>query len=146
MSNTSRITCTVDENQIAIVSLNRPDKLNAIDLEMFMAVNDMSRKLSKNKQIRAVIVKAEGNDFCSGLDVKSLLSDKKGAAKLLFKWLPFKHNLAQKFSLGWRDIPCPVIFAIHGRCWGGGLQLVSGGDFRIASPDANFSIMEAKWG
>ncbi|GAM76031.1 enoyl-CoA hydratase [Vibrio ishigakensis] len=146
MSNTSRITCTVDENQIAIVSLNRPDKLNAIDLEMFMAVNDMSRRLSKNKQIRAVIVKAEGNDFCSGLDVKSLLSDKKGAAKLLFKWLPFKPNLAQRFSLGWRDIPCPVLFAIHGRCWGGGLQLVSGGDFRIASPDANFSIMEAKWG
>lgn len=146
MSQASRVTCTLDDNQIAIVSLNRPNKLNAIDFEMFKAVNEMSRSLSQNKQIRAVIVKAEGKDFCSGLDVKSLLSDKKSAAKLLFKWWPSRPNLAQRFSLGWREIPCPVIFAIQGRCWGGGLQLVSGGDFRIASPEASFSIMEAKWG
>ncbi|ANO33117.1 enoyl-CoA hydratase [Vibrio breoganii] len=142
----SRVTCTIDDNQIAIVSLNRPDKLNAIDMEMFKAVNAITRELKNDKRVRAVIVRGEGSDFCSGLDVKSLLTSKSGALSLLFKWWPTRANDAQRFSLGWRDIPCPVIFSIHGRCWGGGLQLASGGDFRIASPDATFSIMEAKWG
>ena len=146
MSAQPRITCHIDDNQIAIVSLNRADKLNAIDMQMFKEVNHTSKMLKNNPHVRAVIVKANGNDFCSGLDVKSLLTSKLGAMKLLFKWWPTLPNDAQRFSLAWRDVPCPVIFVIHGRCWGGGLQLVSGGDFRIASPNANFSIMEAKWG
>ncbi|MEZ9516410.1 crotonase/enoyl-CoA hydratase family protein [Vibrio splendidus] len=146
MSSLDRITCSIDENQIATVVLNRPDKLNAIDMAMFEAVNEMISELKKNRDIRAVIVKGSGSDFCSGLDVKSLLNSKVGAMKLLFKWLPTLPNAAQRFSLGWREIPCPVIFAIHGRCWGGGLQLASGGDFRMASPEATFSILEAKWG
>lgn len=146
MSDYSRLTCSIDENQIATVSLNRADKLNAIDMGMFQEVNRMTKALKNNKNIRAVIVKGNGSDFCSGLDVKSLLTSKMGALKLLFKWWPTLANDAQRFSIAWRDIPCPVIFSIHGRCWGGGLQLASGGDFRIASPDATFSIMEAKWG
>lgn len=146
MSDSQRLTCTIDENNIAIVSLNRTDKLNAIDMAMFTAVSKLTKDLKNNRTIRAVIVKGNGSDFCSGLDVKSLLTSKSSALKLLFKWWPTQANGAQKFSAAWRDIPCPVIFAIHGRCWGGGLQLATGGDFRIASPDANFSIMEAKWG
>lgn len=146
MSAQSRITCEIDENNIALVTLNRPDKLNAIDMDMFRQVNALTKKLKKNRSLRAVIVQGAGTDFCSGLDVKSLLTSKTDALKLLFKWWPSLPNDAQRFSLGWRAIPCPVIFVIHGRCWGGGLQLVCGGDFRIASNDANFSIMEAKWG
>lgn len=143
---TSRVTCTIDGNYIATVCLNRADKLNAIDMAMFMEVDKITKMLRCNKMVRAVIVKGNGSDFCSGLDVKSLLTNRSDALKLLFKWWPTLPNAAQRFSLAWRDIPCPVIFAIHGRCWGGGLQLASGGDFRIASPDANFAIMEAKWG
>lgn len=146
MSDYTRVTYTVDDNNIALVKLNRPDKMNAIDMAMFEDINRLTKRLSRNRRIRAVIVSASGSDFCSGLDVKSLLTNKKDAMKLLFKWWPTLPNKAQRFSLAWRDIPCPVIFVIHGRCWGGGLQLASGADFRIASPDANFSIMEAKWG
>ncbi|MCK6261710.1 crotonase/enoyl-CoA hydratase family protein [Vibrio sp. ZSDE26] len=146
MTTQPRITCEIDNNHIATVTLNRADKLNAIDMEMFRQVNALTRRLKKDKHIRAVIVRGAGSDFCSGLDVKSLLTNKVDAVKLLFKWWPTLPNNAQRFSLSWRDIPCPVIFAIHGRCWGGGLQLASGGDFRIASQDATFSIMEAKWG
>lgn len=86
MPNLDRITCSIDENQIATVVLNRPDKLDAIDMAMFQGVNNMVNKLKKNTEIRAVIVKGEGPDFCSGLDVKSLLTSKSGAMKLLFKW------------------------------------------------------------
>ncbi len=141
-----RVTCSIDEQRIATVSLNRPDKLNAIDMAMFQAVKQTIKRLKQDATIRAVIVKGNGSDFCSGLDVKSLLTSKSGALRLLFKWWPTLPNDAQYFSTGWRDIPCPVIFAVHGRCWGGGLQLASGGDFRIAERTANFSIMEAKWG
>lgn len=146
MAEQKRVTYTIDEQGIATVCLNRADKLNAIDMRMFQAVNATTRALKKDPSVRAVIVKGNGSDFCSGLDVKSILTSKTDAMKLLFKWWPFSPNGAQRFSLGWREIPAPVIFAIHGRCWGGGLQLASGGDFRIATPDASFSIMEAKWG
>jgi len=65
---------------------------------------------------------------------------------LLWKWLPWHANLAQRVSTGWRDLPVPVVAALHGRCWGGGLQIALGADFRIAAPDASLSIMESRWG
>lgn len=55
-------------------------------------------------------------------------------------------NLAQDVGYLWRQCPFPVIAAIHGKCYGGGLQIAMGADFRYAEPDSEFSIMEAKWG
>ena len=66
--------------------------------------------------------------------------------KLLWKWLPWRSNLAQVVSTGWRQLNVPVIAAIHGRCWGDGLQIALGADFRIVHPEASLSIMEGKWG
>ncbi len=134
------------KNQIATVTLNRPDKRNALDMEMFDAIAKTIKQLRKNRSIRAVIVKANGEDFCSGLDIKSVLKNKANAFRLLWKWLPGNANLAQIASVGWKQLPVPVIMAIQGRCWGGGLQIALGGDFRIATAAASFSIMEAKWG
>jgi enoyl-CoA hydratase/carnithine racemase len=137
---------TIEPDGIAIVSLNRPDKLNALDLKMYRDLAATIKLLRKNKVIRVVIVKGNGDDFCSGIDVKSLLTNKVNGLKLLWKWLPGNANLAQQVSAGFRKINVPVIFAIHGRCWGGGMQLALGGDYRIASPEASLSIMEGKWG
>ena len=55
-------------------------------------------------------------------------------------------NLAQDVGYMWRQCPFPVIAAIHGRCFGGGLQIALGCDFRYSTPDCEYSIMEAKWG
>jgi enoyl-CoA hydratase/carnithine racemase len=66
--------------------------------------------------------------------------------RLLWKWFPWNANLAQQVSTGWRRMKVPVIAAIQGRCWGGGLQIALGADFRIVHPDASISIMEGKWG
>ena len=134
------------ENNIALVTLNRPEKRNALDMEMFKSIDNISRQLRRNREIRAVIVQANGKDFCSGLDIKSVLSQKSSALSLLAKWLPGQANLAQRVSYNWRKIPVPVIMVIQGRCWGGGLQIALGADFRFSSPDASFSIMEGKWG
>ena len=139
------VTLTI-ENDIAFVTLNRAEKRNALDMVMFKTIDTISRQLRRNREIRAVIVQANGEDFCSGLDVKSVLSQKSSAMSLLAKWLPGQANLAQRVSYNWRKIPVPVIMVIQGRCWGGGLQIALGADFRLASPDASFSIMEGKWG
>jgi enoyl-CoA hydratase/carnithine racemase len=134
------------ENDIAFVNLSRAEKRNAIDMAMFRAIDKVSQQLRKNREIRAVIVQGNGEDFCSGLDVKSVLKDKSAATALLAKWLPWRANMAQRVSHNWRRIPVPIIMVIQGRCWGGGMQIALGADFRFATPDASFSIMEGKWG
>jgi enoyl-CoA hydratase/carnithine racemase len=140
-----RITVEIS-NQIAHVNFNRKDKHNALDMRMFHEIKKTIKSLKVDKSIRAVIVRGNGDDFCSGLDIKSVMKSRSDPLKLLFKWFPWRANLAQYVSTGWRDINAPVIMVIHGRCWGGGLQIALGGDFRIASPDSSIAIMEARWG
>lgn len=143
--NYSNLTLTIKE-KVAFVELSRADKHNAIDMTLFLELIDVIKKLRKNTCIRAVIVSGQGEDYCSGIDIKSLFKSPKHALRLLFKWFPWQSNMAQKVSTGWRDLPIPVIFSMHGRCWGAGMQIAFGGDFRIATPNASISIMEAKWG
>jgi enoyl-CoA hydratase/carnithine racemase len=136
----------VVEDQLARVRLNRPEKHNALDLNMFKAITARQRELAKMKDIRAVILTGAGVDFCTGLDVKSIMNDPGAMRQLLWKWLPWRANLAQQVSVGWRRLPVPVIAAVQGRCWGGGMQIALGADFRIAQPASSLSIMEARWG
>jgi len=131
---------------IAIVTLNRPDKHNALDLAMFLAIRDTLKQLERNNKVRVVIVNGAGQSFCSGIDVKSLMTNKSAALKLLWKWWPRQANLAQYVTIGWRRLSVPVIMVLHGKCWGGGMQIALGGDYRIAAPDTTLAIMEAKWG
>ena len=140
-----RIEWTVDR-QVARVRLNRPDKRNALDLEMFRAIDAAQKSLADLRGLRAVVLSGAGVDFCSGLDVKSAMHDRRGMVRLLWKWLPWRANLAQRAGLGWRELRVPVVAALHGRCWGGGLQIALGADFRIATPNASLSVMESKWG
>ena len=134
------------EDRIAHVELNRPDKHNALDLAMFEAIASTQKQLSANRDLRAVVLSGAGVDFCSGLDVKSVMKDRGAMRKLLWKWLPWRSNLAQVVSTGWRRLQVPVIAAVQGRCWGGGLQIALGADFRLVHPEASLSVMEARWG
>ncbi|MCL1050119.1 crotonase/enoyl-CoA hydratase family protein [Shewanella abyssi] len=134
------------EQDIAYVSLNRPDKYNALNYELFKQIDACIDSLKKDKALRAVILFGEGQNFCSGLDVKSINRTPFDAVKLLFKWLPGNANLAQRVSIGWRRLPVPVIAVLEGVCYGGGVQIALGADFRIAAPDCKLSIMEARWG
>jgi enoyl-CoA hydratase/carnithine racemase len=133
-------------NSIAYVTLNRAEKHNAINMMMFYQLDKVIKQLRKDKTLRAVIVHGNGVDFCSGLDVKSVMKSPINVLKLLYKWLPGQSNLAQRLSTGWRKIPVPVIMALHGRVWGGGLQIALGGDFRLVEPTATLSVLEARWG
>ncbi|WP_286235389.1 crotonase/enoyl-CoA hydratase family protein [Thalassotalea sediminis] len=136
----------IDDQGIAWVTLARPEKHNALDMTMFKSIDKTISQIKQHKHVRVVILNGSGVDFCTGLDIKSVMVNKSNAIKLLFKVLPFRANLAQKISYRWQSLNVPVIAAIHGRCWGGGMQIALGADFRIATPDASMSIMEAKWG
>lgn len=134
------------QDDIAIVSFNRGAKYNALDMAMFDAITQTVTDLKTNKSIRAVILKGEGKGFCAGLDMVSVLKNPLNVNTLLKKEQGELSNLAQDVGYLWRSLPVPVIAVTHGSCFGGGMQIALGADFRYSTRDCRFSIMEAKWG
>lgn len=131
--------------KLAYVTLARADKHNALDWDMFCGLVAAAKSLRKNRDVRAVILSGEGPSFCSGLDVPSF---GKAPGKGLRMFLKYGRmtNLAQEAAWCWRRLPMPVIAVVQGRCYGGGLQLALACDFRYATPNAELSVMEVKWG
>lgn len=132
------------EDGIADVRLARPDKLNALDPAMFAAIIAAIARLEGEAGIRAVVLSGEGRGFCAGLDMASMAAGGSG-----IDLARRSHGLANDFqqvAWGWRALPMPVIAAVHGVAFGGGLQIASGADVRIAAPGTRLSVMEMKWG
>lgn len=143
---TNTLTKLTKENFIAYLSLNRTEKRNSINLELIKEIIQHAKNLKSDSSIKIIIITAEGADFSTGLDfVSSLSTPIKLFSMFLTRPITGK-NLFQQSCLIWRTLPQPVICVIKGRCWGGGLQLALGADFRYATPDAQLSIMEAQWG
>jgi enoyl-CoA hydratase/carnithine racemase len=140
-----RIRCEIRDG-IAEVMLTRGDKLNALDRAMFGAIDETLRQLAQHKGLRAVILHGEGRAFCAGLDVKSMLRQPVAALDILKREADEATNLAQRVAYGWHQLPVPVIAVTQGVCFGGGLQIALGADFRFSTPDCRFSVMEIKWG
>ena len=140
-----RVLITI-EGGIAIVTLNRPDKYNGLDMPMFEAITRAAKTLKKDRSVRAIILNGAGDAFCSGLDVKTVSKNPVNFLKLLVKPGRRISNLAQNVGYLWRDVPAPVIAVTHGYCFGGGFQIALGADFRFSTSDCEFSIMESKWG
>ncbi|MDM5127180.1 crotonase/enoyl-CoA hydratase family protein [Aeromonas salmonicida] len=140
-----RVKCEVRDG-IAEVMLARGDKLNALDRSMFGAIDQTLAELQQHKGLRAVILYGEGRAFCAGLDVKSMLKQPVAALDILKREADEATNLAQRVAYGWHQLPVPVIAVTQGVCFGGGLQIALGADFRFSTPDCRFSVMEIKWG
>lgn len=138
-----RVTWT-SEDGVADVRLARPDKMNALDPSMFEAILATIAALGQTPGLRAVVLSGEGRAFCAGLDMASMAS-----AGTDIDLQARTHGLANSFqqvAWGWRMLPVPVIAAVHGVAFGGGLQIASGADIRIAAPATRLSVMELKWG
>ena len=140
----SRVLVSID-GPVAHVTLNRPDKLNGVDLEMITELIAAAKALKGNRDIRAVVLQGSGRSFCAGLDFGAAWSDKRKVMRFFFAG-PKSVNTFQKVTTIWRDLPVPVIAVVHGHCYGAGLQLAAGADFRFTTPDATWAILEAKWG
>ena len=146
----NRISISIDASGIADVRLNRPDKMNAVDNRMFIEVAAAGRELSKDRSLRAVVLSGEGRSFCAGLDISnfgSMASDDAGPQFNAFAAVEGSDaNAAQEFAWAWHEMPVPVIAAVHGVCFGAGIQLALAADIRFVAPDAKLSIMEMRWG
>ncbi len=143
------------ENHVAHVRFARPEKMNALDTEMFAAIPMAAEQIREDQSIRAVVISGDGGNFCAGLDKSnfSKVLEQKGlglgqgnAPTKLANRTHGIANVAQAAVWSWRELPVPVIAAIDGVALGGGLQIALGADFRYAAPDSRYSIMELKWG
>jgi enoyl-CoA hydratase/carnithine racemase len=130
---------------IADVRLNRPDKLNALDSDMFGALSEASAALAKRDDVRVVVLSGNGRAFCAGLDLGAMAGSDPSFGVLNDRAYGIA-NVFQNAAWGWRSLPVPVIVAIHGVAFGGGLQIALGADIRIVAPDAKLAVMEARWG
>ena len=158
-----RVTCTISGG-VADVRLNRPDKLNALDVATFRALVEAGEALKADRSVRAVVLSGEGRAFCAGLDFAAFQSmadssADKGAGQGAGRGesdgariadLAGREgritNLGQQACYVWTELPVPVIAAIHGHALGGGLQVALGADIRIVAPDARLSVLEVRWG
>ena len=135
---------------VAEVTLNRPDKLNALDAAMFEALIAAGERLSRTAGLRAVVLTGAGRGFSAGLDKETFAAMAAGGrAPGLADLMTRTHGIANAFQQAayvWRTLPVPVIAAIHGVALGGGFQIALGADIRYVAPDARLSILEIKWG
>jgi len=139
------VTCSVSDG-IAHVRLTRPDKLNALTLETLEQLAASARALRGDRTLRAVVISGEGGSFCAGLDFATVMKRPAGIARA-FVPMPWRGtNLFQEACWAWRRLPVPVIAAVHGHCFGGGLQIALAADFRFATPDSEWSVLEGRWG
>lgn len=135
------------ESHVGEVRLNRPEKHNALDMQMFDDLAAAAARLGGEPSVRAVVLAGTGENFCAGIDL-SIFSDPADAVDPA-SMAPQKGSLANRFqraAFAWREVPVPVICAIHGVAFGGGAQIALGADLRYAAPDAKMSIMEIRWG
>ncbi len=148
---TDRITVNIS-NGVADVRLNRPDKRNALDREMFVALVDTADALAKNSTVRCVVLSGEGQSFCAGLDFSSFqgMADdddsNRPAVDLAATQEGRITHFAQQACYGWTELPVPVIAALSGHALGGGIQLALACDLRIVAPGTKMSVLEIRWG
>ncbi|MBL9009570.1 MAG: crotonase/enoyl-CoA hydratase family protein [Alphaproteobacteria bacterium] len=148
-----RITIAIDAG-VADVRLVRTDKMNALDDAMFSALVAAGERLKTEKGVRAVVISGEGKAFCAGLDMGNFGKMADGSRKAgessaggsLGERSHGESNRAQYVAMVWREVPVPVIAAVHGVAFGGGFQVMLGADIRYVAPDTRLSVMEIKWG
>ncbi len=135
----------VDEH-IATVTLNRPEKLNAADMSVFAGMIEAGEALAERDDVRAIVLQGAGRSFCTGIDVQSLMADGNFMTKAFEVTDKSPANFAQRAAFVWQEVPQPVIAAVHGQCFGGGLQFAMAADIRIGAPDVDMRVLEIKWG
>lgn len=140
------LTFTDEPVRIAHVRLDRPEKLNSLTLGVLDELIRIAGRIRADRTVRAVVIAGEGRSFCAGLDFASAM---RRPQSLVASFVPRPWrgtNQFQEACWAFRRLPVPVIAAVHGHCFGGGLQLALAADWRFTTADAQWSILESKWG
>ena len=141
-----RVSIDLADNGVAQVRFTRGDKMNALDGAQFEAVLEAGQALREMKGLRVAVLSGEGRAFCAGLDLSSMAAGGSNPQAKLVDRTHGNANRAQEAAMTWRKCPVPVIAAVHGVCFGGGLQIASGADIRVVHPATRMAVMEMKWG
>jgi len=135
LTSTERVVLRID-GPVATLTLNRPDKRNAIKLSMWAAIEQQVTSLSNNHDVRVLVIVGAGEHFCAGADISELTNGPSGEYARV--------NWAAEEAIA--NFPGPSIAVIRGNCVGGGVSIATACDLRIASDDAVFGITPAKLG
>ncbi|MFK7881687.1 crotonase/enoyl-CoA hydratase family protein [Roseobacter sp.] len=143
----THITVEISDH-IAHVKLNRPEKRNAVDQQMFEDLIAAGAQVGQS-DARVAILSGAGDSFCAGIDIGSLGQMIGQDMQALI--MPRTHgqgttNKWQEAAMVWHRLEIPVIAALQGAVYGAGLQIALGADIRVAHPDAKLAVMEMKWG
>lgn len=148
-----RVSVKIDADGVADVRLERPEKMNALDQAMFEGLVDAGERLKGERGLRAVVLSGEGRAFCAGLDFTSFVAmsgdgseGRERRSRSLLDRGDGPANFAQQSAWVWTEVPVPVIAAVHGVAYGGGLQIALAADLRYVAPDARLSVREIHWG
>jgi E-phenylitaconyl-CoA hydratase len=125
---------------VAVITMNRPERLNALDHEAYRQLSEAWVQVRDDEQIRAAIITGAGErSFTTGADLKSFVTD---PGDLSGFWLTQNEQLLNRGLEVWK----PVIAAVNGYCLGGGMTLLLATDIRVAAPQATFALAEVKRG
>lgn len=131
---------TVSDEGIALITINRPERLNAMDAEHYKALSSAWVSVRDDPAVRVAIVTGAGErSFTTGADIKSFLTAPVGLSEM---WLTQRDQLLNRGLEVWK----PIISAVNGYCMGGGVTLMLATDIRIAAAHATFNVAEVKRG
>lgn len=135
------IVITEDRGQVRHIVLNRPEKRNAMNQELLLALGDALRAASAEESVHCVVLRGEGPVFSAGVDLAELAASAGEPGMLR----PFRNVFLECPNLC-ETMPKPVVCQIHRTCVGGALEVALGCDLRIASSDAQLGLPEVKFG
>jgi len=152
-----RVSVTIEDG-VADIRMIRTDKMNALDNAMFEALVETGERMKTEVGVRAIVLSGEGRAFCAGLDMGNFGRMAEGgqsggganpASRSDESLGARSHGVANRAQYAcwvWREVPVPVIAAVHGVAFGGGFQVALGADMRYVAPDTRLAVMEIKWG
>lgn len=128
------------EKHIRVICLNRPEKLNALSMDVHKELQDALDRAREDADLRALVIWGEGTSFSAGTDVSQMKAQ--DAKTFWFFMNDYLHKTIKKV----RYFPLPVIFAVHGYVIGGALEMMISGDFVVAGESTKFYMPEVKIG
>ena len=128
------------QGAVAIVTINRPDKLNALDIEMLDALDAVCGEIERDRSINAAVIAGEGKAFSAGGDIKAWAA--MAPNEFGFDWVRYGHRVFARLA----ELRVPVVAALNGHALGGGLELAACADIRIAEQQVKLGLPETGLG
>ncbi|GIV79234.1 enoyl-CoA hydratase/isomerase family protein [Litorilinea aerophila] len=130
----------VVDGPVAILTLNRPEKLNALTPAMLQRLAELADRLEQHPDVRVAVLTGEGRAFCVGADIHAWAEA--SPLQMWREWTRMGHRVFARLA----DLPQPVLAALHGYAFGGGLELALAADLRLAAADCQLAFPEVRLG